>query len=216
MPHGLHVPGARQLHAPESEPGHAIDLLDRGVDVAIGQAGEPDVAVAVVTAEGREPVVVDPEHLVGRLVVVESRGRAEDAEDHLGIDAVTVHVLHAEGGVRRPADASLAVLVEARRRHDVDTIVLPRHVLLPRRPHAADEPERSAILAGPVRPVRPLADEGHAVPHRRGGVRGEKVRRQHGKVDVAVGGDPCVAHVTPSVARASEPGGRSPRPTGPD
>src|SRR5207247_9662759 len=66
--------------------------------------------------------------------------------------------------------------------------------------------------AGPGRPVRPISDEGHAVPHRRRGIRGEEVRRQHGKVDVAVGGDPCVAHVAPLGDRASWPGGRPGRP----
>src|SRR5207245_11068175 len=140
-------PGAGGLHAPEAALGHAMDVLDRGVDVAVGQAGEPDVAVGVVAAEVDEPVVVDPEHLVGRLVVVESCGCAEDAEDHLGIDAVTVHVLDAQGGVRRAAETLLAVLAEARRRHDVHAIVLPRPGLLPRRPPAAAEPARPTDLA---------------------------------------------------------------------
>src|SRR5207245_10172082 len=106
-----------------------------------------------VGAELAERVVVVPEHLVGRPAVVQSRGWSEDAENHLGIDAVTVHVLDAQGGVRRTAETLLAVFVEARRCHDVDPIVLPRHVLLPRRSHTADEPERPTVLRSEERRV---------------------------------------------------------------
>lgn len=51
MPHRLHVPRARDLHAPQAQLRHAVDLLDRRVDVPVGQAGEPEVPVGVMAAE---------------------------------------------------------------------------------------------------------------------------------------------------------------------
>src|SRR5712691_2790084 len=151
----------------------------------------------MVTAEIREPVVVDAEHLTRRLVVTEARGGAEDAEDHLDLDAVHLRVLEPEVGIDDAPDAPLGVLVEARRRHLVDAVVLSRYVLLTRRPDAADEAERLAVLAGPVRTVRAVGDERHPVTHRHRSVRGEQVGREPGHVDVAVGRDPRVFHVSP-------------------
>src|SRR6266480_7186463 len=72
---------------------------------------------------------------------------------------------------------------------------LSLHDALPILPDAADEAERGAVLRGPVRAVGTLGDVGHAVPQRGRGVRGEQVGRQHGKIDVTVGGDPRVTHV---------------------
>src|SRR5213594_1392738 len=57
MPHGLHVPRARELHAAQTEPADAIDLFHGSVDVAVGQAREPDEPRGVVLAEVHEPVV---------------------------------------------------------------------------------------------------------------------------------------------------------------
>src|SRR2546430_1736978 len=112
MPHRLHVPRARELHPAQAELRHAVDLLHGRVDVAVWQAGQADVAFGIVAAEGFQPVVVDPEHLVGGLRIVEPRRGAEDAVDHLGLDPVAVHVFHAQRGIGGPADALLAVLVE--------------------------------------------------------------------------------------------------------
>ena len=197
MPHGLHVPRAGQLHASQSEPGHTVDLLHGGVDVAIGQARESDEAAGIVAAEIHEPVVVDAEHLRGRLVIAEARGRAENAVHHLGLDAVAVHVLGPERGVRDAADALLAVIVETGGGHDVHPVMLAGDIFLAGRPHAVDEAEGRAVLARPERAVRPVRGEGHAVLERRRGVRGEQIRRHPGQVEVAVGGNPRVAHVAP-------------------
>ena len=149
MPHRLHVPGAGELHAAQAELGHAVDLLHRGVDVAVGQAGQADEAVRVVAAEVHQPVVVDVEHLGGRLVVVEPGGRAEDAVDDLGLHAVAVHVLRAQRRSRRTGDALPAVIVETGRRHHVHAVVLAGLVLGPGRPHAAPEAEVRAVPGGP-------------------------------------------------------------------
>src|SRR5207302_7940607 len=69
MPHGIHVPRAGELDAAQPHLRHAVDLRDSRADVAIGQAGEADLAVGIVAAEVHQPVVVDPEHLARRLVV---------------------------------------------------------------------------------------------------------------------------------------------------
>src|SRR5947207_10465662 len=90
--------------------------------------------------------------------------------------------------------ALLDVLVSPYRSHLVDTIVLSRDELLPRRADAADQPERRPVLAGPVRAVRAVHHEGHALAHGRRGVGGEEVGRDPRHVDVTVGGNPCVVH----------------------
>jgi hypothetical protein len=58
------------------------------------------------------------------LVVFQLGGRAEDAEDHLGIDAVTVHVLGAQMRIADAADVLLAVGKQAGLRHDIDAAIL--------------------------------------------------------------------------------------------
>jgi hypothetical protein len=122
MPHRLHVPRAGELEAADAHLGDAIDLLHRGVDVAVGQAGQPDVPVGIVAAEVLQPVVVDAQHLVRRILVVEPARRAQDAVDHLGIDAVAVEVLDAQVRVGDAADVLGAVLVEAGLGHHVDAM----------------------------------------------------------------------------------------------
>src|SRR5215813_1940058 len=145
-------------------------------------------------AEIDEPVVVDAKHLLGRLVVVQPRGRAEDAEDDLGLYAVHLHVSKAQVRVGRTANAFLAVLVETHCRHLVDTIILSRDELLTGRTDAADQSERRPVLASPVRAVGAVHHVGHALAHGGGRIRSEQIGRDPGHVDVAVGGDPCVVH----------------------
>src|SRR5437879_1667794 len=82
---------------------------------------------------------------------VAPRGAAPAAEPHLALDAVSGHTCRTQPRRRRAQDAVLAVLVQARRAHGVDAVVLARHELLPRGTDAAHEPERSTVLAGPVR-----------------------------------------------------------------
>src|SRR5437899_3792847 len=153
MPHGLHLPRARELEPAQPALGDAVRLGHGGVDVAVGQAREPDLTVGMMAAEVHEPVVVDPEHLRSRLVVGEPRGRAEDAEHDLGVHAVTLHVGDPELGIGRAPNALAAVGEGAGGPHAVQPLVLHGHVLLPGRAEATDEAEAGALLRGPVRPV---------------------------------------------------------------
>jgi hypothetical protein len=116
-------------------------LPDRGVDVAVRQACEADLAVRIVAAEVHEPVVVDAEHLLRRIVVVEPGGGAEDAEDDLRLHAVELHVFQPQMRIGRTPDPFVAVRIEPDGGHLVDAVVLPGHELLARRAHAADETE---------------------------------------------------------------------------
>jgi hypothetical protein len=62
--------------------------------------------------------------------IAETRGGAEDAEDHLDVHAIHLGVLDPKVGIDDAPDAPLGVLVEARRRHLVDAVILSGHVLL--------------------------------------------------------------------------------------
>ena len=163
MPHRLHVPRARELQPAQAQLGHAVDLLDRGVDLAVGQAGQADLAIRIVAAEVLQPVVVDPEHLLRRVVVVQTGGGAEDSENDLGLHAVQLHVLDPEVRIGRPPDALLAVLVQPDRGHFVDAVVLAGNQLLAARAHAPDQAEGRAVLTGPVGPVGAVDDVRHAL-----------------------------------------------------
>src|SRR5262252_851205 len=122
MPHRLHVPRTRQFKALEAEFGDPVDLLYGGADVAIGQAGEPDLPVGVMAAEVAQPFIVDAQHLVGCRVILDARGDAEDAEDNLGVDAVLLHLPNSEMRVAGTALAALAGIVEASLGHLVDAV----------------------------------------------------------------------------------------------
>jgi hypothetical protein len=77
----------RDISSPRTTPRHPLDLADRVVDVVVRDAGEAGKAVGVGIAETGEPLVVDTQHLAGRLVVVDAAGGAEDAVQYLGLDA---------------------------------------------------------------------------------------------------------------------------------
>src|SRR4030095_2109539 len=109
-------------------------------------------------------------------------------------DAVELHVLEAEVRIGRPPDTLLAVVVQPDRGHLVDAVVLPGHQLGAAGADAADQTERRPVLAGPVRTVRAVDDERHALAQRRRGVGREQVVRNPRHVDVAVGGDPRILH----------------------
>ena len=83
----------------------ALHLGDGGLDGRARDAGEAGEALGVRVAEVGEPVVVDPDHLDGRLGIGHARARAEDAVEHLGLDAVAVLVLQAQLGLAEPPDA---------------------------------------------------------------------------------------------------------------
>src|SRR5204863_322924 len=78
---------------------------------------------------------------------------AEDPEQHLGLDAVAVHVPAPQHGIGDAADTLSGVVVEPRGCHDVDPVVAARHVLLAGRPYAAHQAERATVPGGPVRAV---------------------------------------------------------------
>ena len=161
MPHRLHVPGARQLDALEAQLGDPMDLGHRGVDVAIGQARQADVAVGIVAAELGQPRVVDAQHLVGGLAVVQLGRRGEDAVDHLGVDAVAIHLLDAQVRVARPADALLAVLVAGRSPPSRRPAAACRgRASSPRRPTPPASPNVAPLLATHRRPSGPSATYG--------------------------------------------------------
>src|SRR5438552_9491741 len=168
--HGLHVPRARELEASDAGLRHAVRLLDGGVDVAIRQARETDEAIGIRLHELREPVVIDAEHLLRGFVVVQARGRAQDAEEHFRVDAVEILVLHAEMGIDDAPLARLGVVVETRRVHLLDAVVLAGDVLRPAGSDAAHEPERHAVLASPVRAVGAVGHVRHPVLQRRRGL----------------------------------------------
>ena len=217
MPHGLHVPRARQLDALEAQLGHPMDLGHCGLDVAVRQAGQPDVAVGIVAAEVAHPGVVDAQHLVGGLAVVQLGRGGQDAVDHLGVDAVAIHLLDAQMRVARPPDPLLAVLVQTGGRHHVDPELLAGDVLRARGAHAARQAEGGSVVGDPSPPVRPVGDVGHPILQRPGRLRHEQVRGQPDEVEVTVRRDPVVAHArtppcsdAPATPIARRPAGAPP------
>ena len=193
MPHGLHVPRARQLDALEAELGDPMNLGDGGVDVAVGEAGETDVPVGIVAAELVHPRVVDAQHLVGRLAVVQLGCRRENAVDDLGVDAVAVHLLDAQVRITRPAHALLAVLVQTGRRHHVDArAACPARTSCPSAPTPPARPKIGAVVGDPPPPVRSVGDVRHAVLQLARRFRDEQVRREPDQIEVTVSRDSVV------------------------
>src|SRR5271168_3801607 len=101
MPHRLHVPRTGQLDALYPQLSDAMHFLRRRLDVAERQAGETDHPVWVVLAEIDDEIIVDAQHLVGRLGIVELRRRRENAVDHFGVDAVAIKFLRAQIRITR-------------------------------------------------------------------------------------------------------------------
>src|SRR5260370_17156397 len=93
MPHGLHVPGARELRPAEPELRDTVELLHGAVDVAVGQARQADGALGAGAAEAHAPVVVDPEHLGGGLVTVQPGGGPAASVDALVLNSLALLLL---------------------------------------------------------------------------------------------------------------------------
>ena len=178
-----------------------MDFLHGRIDVAVGQAGEADLAVGVVPAEVLQPVVVDAQHLVRRLVILDPRGDAEDAEDDLGVDAVFFHFLDAQMRVAGTALAALARVVEPGFGHLVDPVVLARDERRANRADGAGNPHLNPGLGDPPLAVGAILDKGHAVAQLARGARGEQIGRQPRQIEMAIGGNPAVLHGKPSNAR---------------
>ena len=132
---------------------------------ALGMQARPGEALRVRLAEVGEPVVVDPDHLRRRLGIVHPRAGAEDAVEHLGLDAVAILVLEAQLRIAQAPDAALAVLVEAGGGHAVGAVDLAGHVLAAGRAHAVGQAEGPALLRHPHGALGPLGHVGHAVAH---------------------------------------------------
>jgi hypothetical protein len=145
--------------------------------------------------EVRHPRVVDADHLVRRLDVLQLRGGREDAVDDLGVDAVTLHFLDAQVRVAGPAHAFLAVLVEPRRRHHIDAQLLAPHPLGAGGADAARDAELHAVLRDPppvAVGVRLSRHVRHPVLQVRRRFRREQIGRQPDEVEVTVRRDPIV------------------------
>src|SRR6516225_2678052 len=129
-----------------------MDLPDREIDAAVGQAGEPDLAVRVMAAEILQPIIVDVQNFVRGLVVVQLGCGTEDPVDDLSVDAVRLHVFEAQMRVAAADLAFFGVLIEAALRHDVDADILPGYVLGTTWADAVEEAEIGAVLGDPLRP----------------------------------------------------------------
>ena len=178
-----------------------MNFPDGLLDIAVGQTGKADLALGVVAAELFQPVVVDAQHLVRRLTIIEARGRSEDAVDDLGVDAVAIHILDPQMRVARAADVLLAVLEEAKLRHFVDPVVLAGDIGRATRPDAVFQPKIGAVLGDPLRPLRPVFDIGHAVLELAARLRHEQVGRHPRHVEMAIGRNSAVLHAFFSALR---------------
>ncbi len=196
MPHRLHVPRAGQFEASEAELGDPVNFLYRGIDVAVGQTGETDLAIGVMAAKSLQPIIVDAQHLVGRFVVPHPRGHPENAEDDLGVNSVAVHVLNPLIGIARTAHAFLAVFIpiETRLGHLVDAVVLAGDELAADRTDAADQPHVDAGFGGPARPVGTILHIGHAVPQFPLCLRDKQFRRKPRQIEMTIRRDSSVLH----------------------
>jgi hypothetical protein len=145
-------------------------------------------------AETFEPIVVDAQHLIGRRVVLHAGSDAEYPKDDLGIDTVAVHVLDPLIRVARTAHASLAVLVEPGLGHLVDAVVLAGDELASDRADAAEQPHIDPGFGGPMRPIRPVLDIGHAVLQLALRLGDKQLRRQPREIEMTIGRDPLVLH----------------------
>src|SRR5580692_5534090 len=97
-------------------------------------------------AEILEKIIVDAQHLVRGLAIVEARGGAQNAVYDLGVDAVAVHVLDPQMRVAAAPDIALAVLVHASFGHLVDPVVLTRNKGRATRPDAVLQSKIGAVL----------------------------------------------------------------------
>ena len=149
------------------------------------------MAVRVVAAEILQPVIIDPEHLVRGLVVLHLGCGAEDAKDHLGVDAVAVHLLDAQMRVADALDVFLAVLEHAGLGHDVDALVLAGDQLGTAGADTVQQAEIGARFGDPMRSVGAVRDVRHAVRSSLEFLGGEKRGRHPGHIEMAIGGYSC-------------------------
>ena len=202
MPHRLHVPRARQLQAAQADFGRAMHLTYRIIDIAVGQTRQPDQTVGCVAAKILQPVVVNAKHFHGGFLIAQTRRRAEDAEDHLGIHAVHLGILDTQ---RRIGGAALAVFFVVIEKpglvHAIHAVILSRHQLRAGRADPAHQAVGISALRRPVRPVGPIRHVRHALLERGAGVRGKQIRRQPRQINMAVGRDAVVLHGVSSLNR---------------
>src|SRR6516162_3789463 len=100
IPQWRHIVPAGDFEAArDTAPGDALDLADSRLRVVVRDAGEAGIAIRVSGAEIGEPLVVDAQHLAGRLVVLDADRGTEDAVQYLGLHAVTLLVLQSKFGI---------------------------------------------------------------------------------------------------------------------
>jgi hypothetical protein len=174
--------------------GHALHLRDGGLDRMVRNRRETRIALGMARAELREPLVVDPHDLDGRLRIIHAAGGAEDSVEHLGLDAVPVLVLQSQIGIGQATDALLAVVVEPGLGHAVGAMNAAGDVLASGRAHAVHEPQIGALLRNPHLALGPVDDVRHPVSHVGGGAGDEEIGGKPAEIEVAVGGDHLVAH----------------------
>jgi len=179
--------------------GDAVDLLDRGVDVAVGQAGEADLPVGMMPAEVSQPIVVDTQHLVGRFRISDPRGDPENTKDDLGIDPITVHILDPLVRIAGAPHAFPAILVEARFGHLVDPVVLAGDKLPTNRPDTAYQSHINPSFGRPAQPVRAVLHVWHAVLQFPFCLRHEQICGQPWKVEMTISRNPLVLHGSSSI-----------------
>src|SRR6266481_2736806 len=181
------------------------------IDVAIGQAGEADLAIGIVAAEVVHEVVVDAQHLVRRLAILHFSAGSKDAVNDLGIDAVAVELLDPQ---MRVAGAAVAlfdeVVVEAGFVHLVDAQLLAGDVLGADRADPSGLAEIDAVIGHPaLGAVRLIGDKRHLLLQGARRLRGEEIRRQPDHIEMTIGRDAPVLHslsstVTYSPAHSTE------------
>jgi len=95
----------------------------------------------------------------------------------------------------------LASFVEPGLVHDVDAVVLPRHIFRAARADAVHQPRNPRRSWRPMRPVRPVLDIGHPLLQRARGVLDEQLRRHARHVEVASAEMRLYCMVVPSRSR---------------
>src|SRR5215472_17353062 len=100
--------------------------------------------------------------------------------------------------------ALLGIREQAVLGHDVDPHVLPGNVLRAARPDPVQQAESGAVLGDPLRTVRTVRDIGHAFFQFAPRLRDEKVGWHPRHVEMAIGRDSAVLHVSSPLYEGSD------------
>ena len=189
---GFHRVGRGEVHALQPQLGRSADLLGREKRVMVGDAGKRGPPAGLGLAEVGRPLVVDLVDVVGELLVLEEEADAQDAVDHLGVNAVDSHVPEAQLRCRGMG----AVLVEAGVEHGVEVEGAAALGAVEEEAQPAEHAEL-LVLSAPLGAFVGLDDARDGVGKVRGGTLDPEVAGHPGHVDVRVAGDHAVVHVLP-------------------